>query len=348
MHNSKIYILSSLVTIFTLPSISYAWWGDNSTWSIWQNDDGRYQANIRVSPHGREYDHAAQPAYFPFAYRYTPYENPCYGNGYDNVNRYRNDEFSNRYREESESYSTPPAEFKRFDQNNYWATPYDMPFPPTSFSDQPDDLPENKIQAVDYKESVWNYPASSAKKGTVEKTVEPYTRSVWEYPHAASRPQHAVETQRVPSSWDYPSKQVVEKQNTIHMPADDAPPVHYQYPKPQNDLPTTSYTPPTAIPTMEGYSWQYPDETIAPVEPQSFDLPENNSFNTQNTPPPSYNAPDKSQMPRWQYVDDRGLPPLKQHTENMPVDNQQSREVVPQYPSESIPRTADYLLPPLK
>jgi len=325
LYRSKIYILSSLITTFSLPSISYAWWGDDSAWRIWQNDNGRYQANIRVNPHGREYDHA--PTYFPFAYR--PYENPCYDNSYDNANRYRDDEFSSRYREENKSYSTTPAEFERFDQNHYWA------------------MPENEMQDVDYKESVWVYP-SSAKKTTVEKTIE--SRSVWEYPRASSRPQQAEKTQRLPSSWDYPTKPAVEKQSATHIPTDDAPPVRYQYPKPQNDLPTTSYTPPTAMPTVEGRSWQYPDETIAPIEPQSFDLPENNSFNTQNTPPPTYNMnrPDKSQMPRWQSVDDQGLPPLKQHIENTTIGNQHSREVVPQYPSELIPRTTDYLLPPLK
>lgn len=333
----RIETSSIFAILLTLPSMSYAWWGENDTWNIWQNDNGQHQISINSSSYGRGYERPTP--YSPFVYSYTPYSNPCYDNSYEN--RYHETP------EESDSYAMPPPkpdEFRQFDQSHYWATPYDMPFPPASFSRQPteqrvsemtqEDDTRRQNQSVDYRESVWAYPTAASSEE--KKVAKPRERSVWEYPQPSHRQQMPERPASSNSHWSYPSndkpiEKYEEKRATLpinHLPKE----YNRQYPTAPKEVSVPTYT----TPTTEDNTWHYPDNTLVPVEPQSFDFQENNSF--------KHNVNTKQEAPSWQYVDDQGLPPLKQPSNNF-TNNQAYK--TPQYP-DTVPKTADFLLPPLK
>lgn len=346
LYYQRIYPLFICSVLLTLSTTSYAWWGEDSTWNIWSRDHKPYQANFHIGPsgYGREYESPITPPYMqyypPFV---TRYDNPCYDYSDERINRYQESRFANRERDDQPYRMPPPrpTEFEPFEQSHAWATPT------RNKSSWQQSEPEPS--AREYQESVWAYPKPSvAKRPDLTQSMDKsYTRSVWEYPSVATPEPQKTSRQtshRSPSSWDYPQNRRSEIRETV--PTATQQPIeeqHWQHPpQSQNSIaqPMPDYMlPPMPTSTMEENLWRYPEETIVPNPSES--LPKDLSL----PPMPKYQINNQvvPQTPRWQYVDDQGLPPLKKQSNNQLMNDQSTTS-----PHNAMPRTADFLLPPLK
>lgn len=338
LYYQRICLFFICFVLLALPTMGYTWWGEDSTWNIWPRNHKPYQANLHIGPsgYGREYESPVTPPYMqyypPFV---TRYDNPCYDYSDERVNRYQESHFTNRERDD-EPYRMPPprpTEFEPFEQDHSWATPT------RNRSSWQQSEPEPT--AREYQESVWAYPKPSvAKRPDLDQSVD-YTRSVWEYP-SGTTPKPQKTSPPSPSNWDYPQDRPNEVRETV--PTATQQPIEeqdWQYP-PQSQNSTAQPMPDYMLPpmptsTMEENLWRYPEETIVPNPSES--LPKDNK------PMPKYQINNQvvPQTQHWQYVDDQGLPPLKKQSNNQFMNGQPTTS-----PQNTIPRTADFLLPPLK